>query len=108
MPVSFPLDKVPQIPPRLTAVAVEKIIEYLRLNFAIARSIDRQLMLKHVGEYQALHFHHTLQPSLKSDENYHRKIGNHAKILKNSLCEFGANRVSKLFCKDLVEYYESL
>lgn len=29
MPVSFPLDKVPQIPPRLTAVAVEKIIEYL-------------------------------------------------------------------------------
>lgn len=97
----------------LTPIAVqtirqEKIIEYLKLLFAIARAIDRQLMSNHIGEYQVLHFFHQLSPSLKEDINYSRKIGNYAITLKKELSKFGDNRVGKLFCKGLVEYYELL
>ncbi|MFK5976575.1 MAG: hypothetical protein QM493_08715 [Sulfurovum sp.] len=89
-------------------VKKEKVIKYLKLIFAITRAIDKQLMAHHIGEYQTLHFYHNLQISLDNDDNHNKKVGNHAQILKIKLCEFGANRVSKIFCKELVEYYESL
>lgn len=90
-------------------VKQEKVIEYLKLVFAITRAIDKQLMANHIGEYQTLHFYHNLQLNLtKDDTNYQRRVGNNAIFLKTKLCEFGVNRVGKIFCKELVEYYESL
>lgn len=86
----------------------EKIIEYLKLLFAVARAIDKQLMSNHIGEYQVLYFFHRLVPSLKDDQNSSRKIGTHATLLKKELSKFGDNRVGKLFCKGLVHYYYNL
>jgi len=95
-------------PIEIQTIKQEKIIEYLKLLFAVARAIDRQLMSNHIGEYQALYFFHNLRPSLKEDENIERRMGNHARIFQKELSIFGENRVSKLFCKGLVEYYEKL
>lgn len=86
----------------------EKIIEYLKLLFAIARGIDKQLMSNNIGEYQVLYFFHRLTPFLKDDQNSSRKIGNHATLLKKELSKFGDNRVGKLFCRGLVQYYYDL
>ena len=95
-------------PIKIQTIKQEKIIEYLKLLFAVARAIDKQLMSNNIGEYQVLYFFNELAPSLKDDTNNLRKIGNHATILKKELFEFGDNRVGKLFCRGLVEYYYKL
>lgn len=92
----------------IQTIKQEKIIEYLKLLFAIARAIDKQLMSNNIGEYQVLYFFHGLTPSLKDDQNSSRKIGNHATLLKKELSKFGDNRVGKLFCRGLVQYYYNL
>lgn len=95
-------------PVETQTIKQEKIIEYLKLLFAIARAIDKQLMSNNIGEYQVLYFFHRLALSLKDDQNHSRKIGNHATILKKELSKFGDNRVGKLFCRGLVQYYYNL
>jgi len=95
-------------PVAIQTISQEKIIEYLKLLFAIARGIDKQLMKNNIGEYQALYFFHELSLSLTEDTNNRRKIGNHATILKKELSTVGDNRVGKLFCRGLVQYYYEL
>lgn len=96
------------IPIDIQTIKQEKIIEYLKLLFAIARGIDKQLMENHIGEYQILYFFHKLSSSLTDDINHRRKIGNHATLLKKEISKVGDNRVGKLFCRGLVEYYYEL
>ena len=95
-------------PTKIQTIRQEKIIEYLKLLYAVARAIDKQLMSNNIGEYQVLYFFHKLVPNLKDDPNNKRKIGNHATLLKKELSKLGDNRVGKLFCKGLVQYYYTL
>lgn len=95
-------------PIKIQTIKQEKIIEYLKLLFAIARTIDKQLMSNNIGEYQTLYFFHKLKPLLKDDENFQRKIGNHSVVLKKELSKIGDNRIGKVFLKGLVNYYYGL
>lgn len=87
----------------------DKTIGYQKLIYGIAKAIDRQLLLGHIGDYQTLHFYHNLRPSLKhGDPLPERMLGNHAAVLKKRLGRFGAAKVGKKFCRGLISYYESL
>ena len=94
-------------PRNIQKIKQDKIIEYLKLIFAVARAIDRQLMSNHIGEYQALYFFYKLTPKLKEDTNYNRKVGQDAIFLKR---ELGNQHIiiGKTFAKGLVEYYNKL
>ncbi|ELQ13917.1 hypothetical protein A988_03568 [Pseudomonas syringae BRIP39023] len=86
-----------------------KTLEYQKLIYGISRAIDRQLLLKHIGEYQSLYFYHGLRTQIDcSDSNQARRIGNHTQILKKKLGQFGALKASKKFCAELINYYEKL
>ncbi len=87
----------------------EKTLEYQKLIYGIAKALDKQLLNDHIGEYQTLYFYHNLRPTLKHDDsNHERKIGNHMAVLKKKLGQFGAAKVGKKFCRELISYYEAL
>lgn len=95
-------------PSTIQTIQQKDIIKYLKLLFAIARAIDRQLMNNHIGEYETLYFFNKLAPSLKNNINDEVRVRNYTNILKKELAKIGNNRIGKLFCKELIEYYESL
>jgi hypothetical protein len=86
-----------------------KTIAYQKLIFGISKAIDKQLLTNHIGEYQSLYFYHNLRPSLKGEYplNNHT-LGNHTWMLKKGLGRFGAKFAGKIFCKELISYYEAL
>ncbi len=87
----------------------ENTLKYQKLIFGVARSLDKQLLQNHIGEYQALHFYHSLRPELNQKApNDSTKLGNHMMELKKKLGQFGAAKAGKKFCKELIVYYESL
>jgi hypothetical protein len=70
----------------------------------VAKSIDVHLFFTHIGEYQAIRFYHELYPSLRKDVHSSER----AMTFKKEIGRFGAVPPGKLFCKELVEYYENL
>lgn len=87
----------------------EKTLEYQKLMYGIAKSIDKQLLQENIGEYQTVYFYHNLRPQLNHEDIVvERRIGNHSTELKKQLGRFGAAKAGKKFCKELVTYYESL
>jgi len=87
----------------------EKALEYQKLIFGISKAIDKQLLANHIGEYQTIYFYHNLRPTLNQDDQvYERKLGNHVAELKKGIGRFGAAKVGKKFCKELITYYEEL
>lgn len=87
----------------------KKTIKYQKLIFGISKSIDKQLLNSHIGEYQVLYFYHNLRSALKHDDSIkNRKLGNHVAVLKKKIGNFGAEPVGKQFCRELIEYYEAL
>jgi hypothetical protein len=82
----------------------ERLERYQRIAWSAAKQIDRQLLMKHIGEYQAIHFYHKLYPSLRKDVHPSER----AIVFKKELGRFKAPSAGKLFCKGLVAYYESL
>ena len=94
---------------KIAKVKREKTIFYMKLIFGIAREIDKQLLVNHIGEYQTVFFYHNIRSSLsQGDTNKVRQLGNHGTILKKQLGRYGAAKAGKQFCRELIEYYEAL
>lgn len=94
---------------KIQGLSRKRTIKYQKLIFGICKSIDKQLLSNHIGEYQSLYFYHNLRPSLKGEYplNNHT-LGNHTWMLKKGLGKFGAKCAGKVFCKELISYYETL
>jgi hypothetical protein len=82
----------------------EKTLEYRNLLLGVAKEIDSHLLVAHIGEFQAIKFYHELYPSLRKDLHPSER----AVLLKKEIGRFQAVRPGKLFCKELVQYYENL
>lgn len=95
--------------PKSAKLTKEKTIYYMKLIYAISKEIDKQLLVNHIGEYQIVHFYHSLKKSLsKGDPIPKRELGNHMAVLKKQIGRFGDTPVGKNFCKEIIEYYEAL
>jgi hypothetical protein len=81
-----------------------KTFQYLALISSVAKAIDKQLLVKNIGEYQAIHFYHRLFPKLRKDFHPNQR----AIIFKKEIGKFGAQSPGKEFCFGLVKYYEDL
>lgn len=94
---------------KMESLKTEKTIEHLKLIYKVAKEIDKQLFTNNIGAYQDIYFFHKLKSTLKhGDKNKAREIGNHAAILKKSLNNHAAKAAGKVYCKGLVEYYDSI
>jgi hypothetical protein len=87
----------------------EQTIKYMKLIYGVAKHIDTQLLNNHIGEYQVVHFYHTIKDKLSSGDPFpKRELGNHVAVLKKQIGRFGVHPISKKFCKDLIDYYDAL
>lgn len=87
----------------IETISFDRVIRYLNVVYDIARSIDSYLLEHHIGEFQTILAYHHLQPSL--DMNKHRS--ERAMAFKKYYGAIDQN-ISKSFCKELVDYYESI
>lgn len=88
----------------MESLSKERTLQYQKLIWSVAKSIDIHLFYTHIGEYQAISFYHKLYPSLNKDVH----IGERSIALKKAIGKFGAVSPGKIFCKQLAEYYESI
>ncbi len=91
----------------ITKLSRQKLNTYKQLIWEITKEIDEYLLNKHIGEYQIIHFYHEQYESLKSESNltlrankFKKMVGKHG--------DKNAGIPGKLFCKELVNYYEAL
>lgn len=82
----------------------ERTLAFQKLIFGVAKSVDRHLLVAHVGEYQALRYYHEIYPGL--DLSAHPSI--RAQVLKKKLGGVKQSSTGKVLCRQLVAYYESL
>lgn len=87
----------------IETISFDRVIRYLNVVYDIAKSIDSYLLEHHIGEFQTILAYHHLQPSL--DMNKHRS--ERAMAFKKYYGAIDLN-ISKSFCKELVDYYESI
>jgi len=85
-------------------ISRDKTLEYQKLLWSIAKSLDIFLVENHIGTFQALNFYNSILPNMP--KNMHPN--NRASILKNKVGRTGVQPVSKQFYKDLITYYDSL
>lgn len=71
---------------------------------SVAKAVDRQLLANNIGEFQIVHFYHSIYPGLRADVHPNQR----AVYLKTEVGRFGALSPSKEFCKELVDYYEAI
>jgi hypothetical protein len=84
-------------------VSREHALKLRRHVWAAARSVDKFLLANHIGDFEAVRFYHHLYPSLHK----HVSTGQRAVYLKKEIGKSGPTR-GKVYCKGLVEYWESL
>jgi hypothetical protein len=82
-----------------------KTAERLR-NSALrgARSLDHELLSKHVGDFEAVLFYQRLHPTLRPQASQ----GERAISLKKAIGHHGASLRGKVYCMELVEYWDAL
>jgi len=88
----------------IEALSRERVIKYQRLLWKVAKSIDKHLLFSHIGEFQALNFYHSMYDGLRKD--VHASI--RAMHFKKQLGQSGVQTAGKLFCKQLVSFYEAI
>jgi hypothetical protein len=81
----------------------KKFKKFQHLILSTVRGIDKFLLENHIGEYQAIAFYHRIYVGLRKDLHQSER----AIILKKQLGKFG-DTSGKMFCKELVKYYEEL
>jgi hypothetical protein len=73
-------------------------------TWGFARELDRHLLSRHIGDFEAVNYYAELFPSQLT----HVPLGQRAVNLKKSIGKFGAGLRGKLYCNGLVTYWESL
>ena len=82
-----------------------KRVERLRRSVTIgAKSLDKFLLERHIGEFEAVQFYANLYPSLHK----HVSTSQRAAYLKKAIGTHGATPRGKCHCNGLVEYWETL
>ncbi|MEO0771084.1 MAG: hypothetical protein AAFY72_16955 [Cyanobacteria bacterium J06649_4] len=88
----------------ITNVSRSSAEKMRKATIAVAKELDQFLLENHIGDFEALNFYHELYPELHK----HVPQGQRAQIFKKAIGRHGANPRGKKYCKQLVEYWESL
>lgn len=74
------------------------------LILKITHQIDEMLMGNHIGNYQQLYFYHKLCSQIDASLS----IGERTHLMKKSIGKFVGRPYSKSFCREIIEYYDSI
>ena len=88
----------------METLKLDTALKYSKVLWGVPKSIDRQLLVSNIGEFQAIRFYHQLFPSLRKDVHSSER----AVVFKKEIGRFKAQAPGKLFCKELVQYYETV
>lgn len=88
----------------ITRLKREVLLKYQTITWKAAKEIDKHLHNNHIGEYQSLLFYHKIYPELNHDLHPSMR----AIELKKRIGVHGDIPAGKDFCKELVDYYESI
>jgi len=86
----FPID-------RLSEKRLQKNIEIIR---KISKTIDNQLLTTHIGEFELIHFYHKNKNILKQNQEI--------QDLKTKINSLYVKNRNHQFCKELIDYYDTL
>lgn len=81
-------------------VSPKTIKRYLGTIEKIAKAVDRQLMINHIGEFELIYFYH-----LSKD---HLSKGAESRELKRKINSLQVQNRDESFCRTLIEYYRAL
>jgi hypothetical protein len=82
----------------------ERANKLWKTTFSAMKSVDRFLLERHIGDYEAVQFYHHLYPKLHK----HVPKGQRAIYLKKAIGGIEARPRGKLYCNELVSYWEAL
>ncbi|EPV1127209.1 hypothetical protein ACV17F_005195, partial [Vibrio harveyi] len=77
----------------------ERLMRYMELIMNIAKDIDKQLLERHIGEFELIHFYHTVKDELDPTSP--------VKSLKAKINGLYVKNKSTAYCKALMEYYDT-
>ncbi|MEX6252224.1 hypothetical protein [Providencia hangzhouensis] len=83
----------------ITKLSDEKLIKYYLIIKKTARSIDKQLLANHIGEFSRLLYLHSNYSKIEKKENKH--------ISLRKLFSSDGDSVGGEFCKGLLNYYDN-
>lgn len=78
----------------------DRLLRYMEKIRIIAKDIDAQLLSRHIGEYELLHFYHGIRNELSPNGK--------VKELKARVNGLYVENKSREYCRGLIDYYESL
>ncbi|RBW64436.1 hypothetical protein DS893_14565 [Vibrionales bacterium C3R12] len=76
----------------------ERLMRYMELIMKIAKDIDKQLLERHIGEFELIHFYHNVKADLDPT--------NPVKSLKTKINGLYVENKSIEYCKELIKLYE--
>lgn len=91
----------------ITKLTRERLSIYKQLIWKVTKEIDQHLLTTHIGEYQIIHFYHEQYTLLSTEKNLTIRANNFKKMV-GKFGDQNAGIPGKLFCKELVNYYEAL
>jgi hypothetical protein len=82
----------------------EKANKLWKTAYLAIKAVDQFLLKAHIGDFEAVRFYHFLYPDLHK----HVSKGQRAVYLKTAIGKIGATSRGKLYCNELVAYWEAL
>ena len=90
----------------------KQLLKYWNIIDECVREIDEIMFQQHIGEYQILCFYHDVQKEILSELNQNQhSTGNKARLFRKKYGKADKNGMQTLgakFCKELIEYYDSI
>lgn len=81
-------------------ISLKRLQKFMDIIRKVARAIDEQLLNNHIGDYEAVFFYHEIKGTLP--------VNNHVKAFKKRLNSLYVKQKSASYCKQLIDYYNSL
>lgn len=78
----------------------DRIMRYMEIIIIIAKGIDNQLLTNHIGEYEQIHYYHTIKDQLGEEER--------AKQFKKNINRLMIKNRGLKYCEKLLEYYSDI
>ena len=88
----------------ISRVSLKRLKKILGIVHEVVVGIDKHLLNDHIGDFETVYLYHNLRPSLSEKMHNHEM----AISLKKEIGAEDAQPASKGYCKELVNYYESL
>lgn len=84
----------------IQSVSLKTLQKYMNVIRTVARSIDKQLLDSHIGDYEAVFYYHEIKATLPTN--------NYVKEFKRKLNSLYVKQKSISYCEQLINYYNSL